>query len=695
MLKKIYLELRRREVFRTAGLYVGIAWIVIEVASVLLPTFDLPEETLRWLVILAVVGFPVVMVLAYIFDLTEHGIVVQGEATETVVLPVGGRKMDFVVIGVLSVALIVSLYLNFTAAPGNLVEPAPVTILIADFDNQTGNPLFDGSLEQALSIGIEGASFINTWRRDQALEAVQEFKIGTKLDEATARLVSVREAVNIVLAGSIEADGERLRLNLHAVDPASGEEFASASARARDATEVLSAINELAAEVRKDLGDDSSNLANLRRGESLTTNSIEAMKAYSDAQDLARDGRDEAAIEFYQKAVNLDPQFARAWSGWGLSAFKIGRASEAEEMWAKALALQDRMTERERYRTFGLYYTVVSLNYDKAIENYQQLVEKFPADGAGNNNLAILYTFTAQYDKALAQSRQLLKIYPTRILYRANHAQYALYAGDLETAESFAQQVITDDPNFFKSYMILAIIALSNGDSVAAQGHYEAMAKTGERGASLAVTGQADIALFERRFGDAVALLTAGIEADKTVANERGVATKTVALAQAHALQEQSAEAVRLLRALEGSRSDGQLVPMAEIFAAEKLFDEARDIADNYRSQLRPTAAAYAGMVDGLIAFHEGDYNSAIGFYRKALAGADLWLVRFYLGQAYLAADYPAEASSEFAELTDRRGEAGGMFFDDVPTWRYVAELAKWKAASDRALSGLAVAESR
>ena len=116
--------------------------------------------------------------------------------------------------------------------------------------------------------------------------------------------------------------------------------------------------------------------------------SLEALKDYVDAQNLARAGQDEEAITYYEKAVQSDPNFARAYSGWGLSAFKIGRRSEAEEKWQKALSLLDRMTERERYRTLGLYYAAVSLNYDKAIENYAQLVEKFPADGAGHNNLS-------------------------------------------------------------------------------------------------------------------------------------------------------------------------------------------------------------------------------------------------------------------------------------------------------------------
>ncbi|MDH3434991.1 MAG: hypothetical protein OEM60_14090, partial [Gammaproteobacteria bacterium] len=114
---KLIRELRRREVFRTAGLYVGVCWIVIEVASVLLPTFDAPEWLMRAIVIVAVVGFPVTIVLAWIYDVSEQGIVVQGEATDTVVVPIGGRKADFFVIGLLSVALMISVYLNISSGP--------------------------------------------------------------------------------------------------------------------------------------------------------------------------------------------------------------------------------------------------------------------------------------------------------------------------------------------------------------------------------------------------------------------------------------------------------------------------------------------------------------------------------------------------------------------------------------------------
>jgi tetratricopeptide (TPR) repeat protein len=478
-------------------------------------------------------------------------------------------------------------------------------------------------------------------------------------------------------------------LTLRVVDPTSGELIAEADARAKNSTEVLNAINTLAADIRKELGEDSLDLDKLEAGETVTAASIEAIKFYTDAQELARTGRDEEAIALYAKAVDEDPNMARAYSGWGLSAHKLGRATESDEQWKKALSLLDRMTERERYRTLGLYYTVVSLNYNTAIENYQQLVEKFPADGAGINNLSILYIFTAQYDKALAQSRKLLQIYPGRTLYRGNHAQYAVYAGDIVTAAAEAQKVIAQDPSFFKSYMVLALVSLHEGDAPAAISTYERMAETGTRGASLANIGLADIALFEGRYSDAMRILADGISMDEAENNERGAATKKVALAQAQIALGEADAGVQTIVELAATRGDGQLVPSAEIYAAAGRYDDAFRIAEQYREQLRPTARAYANLIDAINYIHQQEYVVAIESLRKALESADLWIVRYYLGQAYLGAGYPAEASAEFDSLITRRGEAGGMFFDDVPTWRYTASLDEWKQKASTAISDL------
>lgn len=682
-------ELRRREVFRSAGLYVGICWILIEVSSVVLPTFGAPDWALQAIIIVAFVGFPVMLVLAWVYDITDHGIEVQAEPTDTMVAPLGSRKMDFVVIGVLSVALILSVYMNFNSGPAVIENPDTVTVLIANFDNQTGNELFDGSLEQALNLGIEGASFINSYSRNTALSLAKSLELGDVLDEETARLVSVRQDVRMVLAGTIVADGDRFDLTLRAVDPTGGEIIVVADARADSSADVLGAINKLAADIRKELGEDSLDLDQLEAGESITATSLVAIKHYTTAQDLARAGQDEEAIAFYQQAVAEDPGLARAYSGWGLSAHKIGRRTESDEQWQKALSLLDRMTERERYRTLGLYYSLVSLNYDTAIENYQRLVEKFPADGAGINNLSILYILTAQYDEALAQSEKLLEIYPGRTLYHGNHAQYAIYAGDIVTAAAEAQKVIAQDPSFFKSYMILALVSLHEGDTAAAINAYERMAETGTRGASLANIGLADIALFEGRYQDAVQILNDGITTDEVENNERGAATKKIALAQARIALGEVEEGVKIISDLAATRGDGQLVPSAEIYAASGRFDDAFAIAEQYREQLRPTARAYADLIDGINAIHQEEHVLAIESLRAALESADLWIVRFYLGQAYLGAGYPAEASAEFDSLISRRGEAGGMYFDDVPTWRYTATLDEWKDKASSAISDM------
>ncbi|MGB5719119.1 MAG: hypothetical protein WBM34_00370, partial [Woeseiaceae bacterium] len=252
MLNKFIRELRRREVFRTAGLYVGIGWLLVEVASVVLPAFDAPEWVLRAMIIVMVVGFPVALVLAWIYDFTEHGIVVQGDPTDTVVPPIGSRKMDFVAIGVLSVALMVSVYFHITSGPDVVEEIQPVSVLIADFYNTTGDAVFDGTLEQALQIGLEGASFITSFPRLTAGRIARTLQpAATGLNAELAQLVSVREGIDVTLSGEILTDGDGYKLVIRGTDSVLGEELLSAHAKAGSKLEVLNAVNSLTTEVRE------------------------------------------------------------------------------------------------------------------------------------------------------------------------------------------------------------------------------------------------------------------------------------------------------------------------------------------------------------------------------------------------------------------------------------------------------------
>jgi tetratricopeptide (TPR) repeat protein len=514
--------------------------------------------------------------------------------------------------------------------------------------------------------------------------------LGQTLDENVARLISVRQGINMILAGSIAAKGEKYELTLNAVVP-TGEIIAEADAKAADRSEVLAAVNTLAAELRKDLGDETLSVEQLASGETVTATSLSAVKDYVTAQNLARASQDEDAIVYYRKAIQSDPNFARAYSGWGLSAFKIGRRTEAEEQWQKALSLLDRMTERERYRTLGLYYTAVSLNYDKAIENFAQLVDKFPADGAGHNNLSVLYFLTLQFDEAVAESGRLIEIYPKRTLYRSNHALNAMWAGDFETAVAAAESVIADDETAFKPYLVLAMSALDAGDFDSARNAYQQMEATGPRGKSLANIGLADLELFAARANEAEAILLAGIDQDRADNNERAVGAKTIALAQAHIAQQRNADALAALRSLQGeNQREGQLIPAAEMYIKLGDLDAAKAIAEQLDKELGPQSRAYARLINAMIELQNEQYIQAVGELKAAAALADLWIVRFYLGQAYLAAGYPAEASSEFDAAEQRRSEAMAMFFDDVPTWRYTAGLAEWRDKVRHALTEMA-----
>src|SRR5262249_26019789 len=148
-------------------------------------------------------------------------------------------------------------------------------------------------------------------------------------------------------------------------------------------------------------------------------------------------------------------------------------------LWKQALTNLSGMTDREQYRLLGVYYRQVNHNYDKAMETYQALLKKYPADGHGLNNLAIAYFEKLDFQQALAQGPRLLKIYPTSPLYRGNYALYAMYAGDFDTATDVAQKLVADKQAAYDAYLPLAMAAVAKGDMDAARTAYADMANTG------------------------------------------------------------------------------------------------------------------------------------------------------------------------------------------------------------------------
>jgi tetratricopeptide (TPR) repeat protein len=429
-------------------------------------------------------------------------------------------------------------------------KPAPplTSVLVADFDDKTNNPVFKGSLEQALTTGLEGASFIAAYPRGDAQQLSSEIKPGSHLDAQMARLVSAREGIKVVLAGTVERSGDGYSLKVDAVDPAAGKVLTTASASAPSPERILAAVGAVANDLRGALGDTAP-----ERGAAAaspgTAGSLQALQAYARALDLQAGRKDEEALAAYQQAVALDPNFGRAYAGMGVVYWNIGDDAHAKAAYDKALKFVDRMTDREKLRTLGTYYMFIARNYEKAIENYEVLVRLFPADDAGHGNLSIAYLFTGNLKGAIEQVRKVLELNPRSTTDRYNYAMYSLYASDIDTAVREGTKVAQESPAFTPGGLLpIALATLFRGNRDGALAAYGRLEKASPAGASLGRFGQADLQMYVGRYRDALNILQEAIVADAKGENSGWLARDLVALAEGYLALGQKARAVASAR---------------------------------------------------------------------------------------------------------------------------------------------------
>jgi serine/threonine protein kinase/tetratricopeptide (TPR) repeat protein len=590
---------------------------------------------------------------------------------------------------VLVTALVGATYWTARTRPAPAAH-APMSVLIGDFENTTGDAALDATVEQSLGIALEGASFITNFPRATANAIAAELKAAHGIDEATARLIALREGVNVVVAGSIAPRGDGFRIAVKTIDP-QGKELASFSGNASGKNDVLRVVSQLASRVRDQFGDTTSAEDRQADAETFTAASLEAVGEYAMGQDLASAGKDEDAIAHYRAALAKDPQFGRAYSGWAVSANKVGRSQEAGDVYKKAFSVLDRMTEREKLRTLGAYYLQVAGSYDKAIDNYSQLVTKYPADRAGHSNLAISYFASLDFGKALTEGRAAIQIYPRNVTFHSNVALYALYASDFKTAAEEAARVIELDKNFYKGYLPQAISAVDAGNFDAARDAYGRMAATGAVGASRAASGLADLDLYTGRYKEAESRLREAILDDDKNHRTEGMIAKRVALGEALLAQGRPSDARREAAAI-GALSDGVAarVPAARILVLSGGDEEGvRRIAGELDNQLQPQKRAYAKILEGELALARHRVADAVDGFTAARKFTDLWLARFDLGVAYVQAGAYAEAVSELELAYKRRGEAAAMFLDDWPTVHQLTTLQYWLGRAHEGLGAV------
>ena len=545
----------------------------------------------------------------------------------------------------------------------------PVAVLIADFENRTNDPTFDGTLEPVLRIVLEGASFISAYDRTQIGPRLG-VQPPDQLDEPAARQLAVNQGLGVVLSGSLDRQGSGYGLSVRAVQAVTGSVIGSAQGTASDKDGVLTEATRLVTVVREALGDDTSDSAQRFAMETLSATSLEVVRDYAAAAEAMSDGRFDEALRSFLKATERDPTFGLAYAGMAISSRNLGRQQDAEQYVKEAVRHLDRMTDRERYRTRGLFFLITS-DYQACVEEYGDLVARYAADVGAHNNLALCSTYLRDMPRALLEMRQAVRILPRRALYRFNLAVYAAYAGDFRTGEQEAR--MAQELGSPLALLSLALAQLGLDQISQAAESYRQLARVNLQGASYAASGLADLAVYEGRFSDAVRILEQGAAEDVASLEPDRAAVKFVALAYTQVLRQQRSAAVAAAeKALANSEAVKIRFLAARVFLEAGEIARARTLAESLASHLQAEPQAYAKILEAEVALKNGDARQAIKLLTEANSVLDTWIGHFELGRAFFEAGAFTQADSEFDRCLKRRGEALALFLDEEPTYGYL-----------------------
>ncbi|HXJ04941.1 MAG TPA: protein kinase [Candidatus Acidoferrum sp.] len=570
--------------------------------------------------------------------------------------------------------------------------PPPVSVLVADFTNHTGDPIFDDTLEPMFNVALEGASFINAYNRATARRLAQKLPHPSdKLDEQSARLVAVGQGISAVITGELARRGNNYSLSATALDSVTGNVLAKTEVTAANKDTVLLAISKLAGPIRRALGDTTPESAQIEkaRGE-LTAASLEAVHEYGLGIAQMNAGNMQAALQFFSKAIELDPSFARAYGSRAVANINLGKMQDAEKDVKLAMEHVDRMTDRERYRVRGSYY-IATHNWQKCVEEYSDLVKQFPADNIGQANLAGCYLYLRNLHKAVEAARRAAEIAPKSVVRHAALSLYSSYDGDFAGGEREAQAALALSPSF-PGYLALAEAQLGLGQISQAAETYHRLEKVN---APIAVTGLADIDLYEGRFKEAISELEEGVAADLAAKDSDDAAEKYAELAHIQLLRGQKGAAV----AAATKASAMSQVIRVRVKAAQTLVEageiaKAQKLAFGLASELEAEPQAYAKIIEGDVALKSGEAGNAVKTLTDANNLLDTWLGHFELARAYLDAGLFVEADAEFDKCIKRRGEALELFMDNVPTFGYFPPVYYLQGRAREGLKSPGYAES-
>jgi tetratricopeptide (TPR) repeat protein len=598
-----------------------------------------------------------------------HPTVRTSSDTGRITEPVTGRRLSWWIVGpaVAAVVGIIAVALTFfiSPRPGARTLTAQDTIVIADFENTTNEPVFDGALKVALAVALEQSPFLRVFPDDRAHDTLRlmERSPDERITRTLARDIARREQLKALISGSIASLGRNYVIALEAVNADTGDIMAREQAEATSKEQVLTSLGAASARLRERLGES---LASVQKFDAplprATTPSLDALHAYSLALSDGREVPRVESIPQLKRAIELDPTFAMAHAQLSAVYANNYQSALAPAYSRRAFELRDRVSERERFFISWRYYRDAVQAWDKGLELARSWTAAYPREAFAFNSLGAARIRFGDFDASVEPFRQAIRLDPKFVPAYGNLAASLLALDRPAEARAVLQDAAAKQLEFPGARRLSYLLAFVQGDSTTMARELEASLGAGETNAA---GWQAQASAFEGRVRQAHNEFARGIQMSKQGNLTEIAAQLTIEDAEAHALVGQCGEARSELSAgLALSRDNNTLEHASRALAVCGAEREALEISTELakafpeaiftnRLQIPLTAAA--------VAVQRGDAARAIELlvpvrrFDRA-PSAEFWPA-YLRGQAYLRLKNGQAAAAEFRSVIAHRGE--------------------------------------
>jgi eukaryotic-like serine/threonine-protein kinase len=556
-------------------------------------------------------------------------------------------------------------------------RPRPVpfaergSIILADFTNTTGEPIFDEALKQALRAQLEQSPFLNVVSDTNTNQQLRYMGRApdSQLTSDVARELCVRMGSQAVLSGHISRLGDDYVIGLDAVNCQNGDLLDSEQVEAKNRDEILKTLAGAATSLRIKLGESLSSVHKYDAPvQQVTTTSLEALQAYGVATKLRLQEGDSAVIPYFTRATELDPNFAMAYAGLGVAYANVNLPEKARTAIEKAYSLRDRVSEREKLLIESHYYDLVTGEYDKAIQTYRLWQQLYPADLAPYANLGTIYNFLGQHQENLEQQLQVQRLNPRLTNVYSNLANAYLCLNQFDKARQVvadAKARKIDNPLFWE---IEYEIAFLSHDPSQVDEEFRTLLSNGEDGV---LAFQADTEAYYGHLAKARELTARAVALARLHGDSESAIGYQVIGAMREADFGNLAEAKRQVRAALAQHPDDRSRALsALVLARTGATGPARAIADQLKRQSPLSTMVNSYWVPTILAAIEMDHNpqqaiallDAASSYELGLPQTPTNAVPYPIyirGLAFLAAGDGRGAAQEFQKIIDHPGIVG------------------------------------